>query len=94
MTSFLLVLLLIIFFGLSLAKKCENTDEEAVIIQNDIPSAKAEAIGRAKWSAVEKIVGVEVKVESILQNMALVDAITKRQTYFLKYSLANLQNSV
>jgi hypothetical protein len=53
--------------------KCVTSEGEAVIIGEDIPSAKAEAVSRAKWSALEQAVGVEVKAESVVQNFALVD---------------------
>ena len=33
--------------------KCVNSEGESVIINNDVPSAKNEAIARAKWSAIE-----------------------------------------
>ncbi len=69
----LTILFLLFCSNLSLAQRCINTDGEAVIIQNDIPSAKAEAIARAKWSAIEQVIGVEVKAQSVVQNMALVD---------------------
>ncbi len=70
-----LLLFVIIFFSqeASSETKCIDSDGEAVIINNDVPSAKAEAIARAKWSAVEQVVGVEVKAQSVVQNMALVD---------------------
>jgi len=68
----LTILPLILFSSLSYAQRCINTEGEAVIIQNDIPSAKAEAIARAKWSAIEQTVGVKVKAESIVQNMAFI----------------------
>ena len=57
----------------SFAVTCVDAEGEAVIINNDIPSAKAEAIARAKWAAVEQVVGVEVRAQSVVQNMALVD---------------------
>lgn len=53
--------------------KCVNSEGESVIINNDVPSAKNEAIARAKWSAIEQTVGVEVKAQSIVQNFAIVD---------------------
>lgn len=48
---FLLCLAVIICWGINDAlshEKCVNTEEEAAIINNDIPSAKLEAITRAK----------------------------------------------
>jgi len=59
--------------------KCVNSEGEAVIVSNDIPSAKTEAIARAKWSAIEQAVGVEVKAQSVVQNMALVDDAVSKQ---------------
>lgn len=57
---------------------CVDTDGEAAIVKNDVPSAKAEAIARAKWAAIEQVVGVNVKAQSIVQNlMAVDDAISK-----------------
>jgi len=59
--------------------KCIDTEGEAVIVNNDIPSAKVEAIARAKWSAIEQTVGVEVKAQTIVQNMAFVDDAVSKQ---------------
>jgi hypothetical protein len=67
------LLFLFLLSGLSSAQKCINSEGEAVINQTDIPSAKAEAIARAKWAAIEQVVGVEVRAQSVVQNMALVD---------------------
>lgn len=53
--------------------KCIDTEGEAAINNNDVPSAKTEAIARAKWTAIEQTVGVEIKAQSIVQNFALVD---------------------
>lgn len=52
---------------------CLESEGEALIVQNDVSAAKTEAIARAKWSAIEQSVGVEVKAQSVVQNMALVD---------------------
>jgi hypothetical protein len=52
---------------------------EAAIAANDIPSARLEAISRARWEAVEKVAGVEVKSASFVNNFVLLDeAIIKR----------------
>ncbi len=53
--------------------ECIDSIGEAAIMGNDIPSARAEAIARAKWNAIEEILGVEVKAQSVVQNMALID---------------------
>jgi hypothetical protein len=60
-------------------EKCVNTEGEAAIINNDIPSAKTEAIARAKWSAIEQTVGTEVKAASFVQDFALVEDVIKTQ---------------
>jgi hypothetical protein len=52
---------------------CLDAEGEAAISGNDIPSARIEALARAKWAAMEQAVGVEVKAQSVIQNMALVD---------------------
>jgi|GEM_PF-348821 len=59
--------------------KCIDSEGEAAIINNDIPSAKAEALARAKWNAVEQVGGVVVKAQSVVQNMALVDDMVSKQ---------------
>ena len=58
-------------------EKCVNTEAEAAIINNDIPSAKLEAIARAKWSAIEQVVGTEIKAQSFVQNFTLVEDVIK-----------------
>lgn len=76
------VIIFVSFFHVSeglCQTKCIDSEGEAVIINNDIPSAKAEAIARAKWSAIEQTVGVEVKAQSVVQNMALVDDAVSKQ---------------
>jgi hypothetical protein len=61
------------------APTCLDAAGEAVIVNNDLPSARAEAVARAKWAAVEKAVGVEVKAQSVVQNLMLVDEAVSRQ---------------
>lgn len=67
------VILMFAFSNLYGQVKCDISEGEAIINKNDTVSAKAEAIARAKWNAIENIVGVEVKAQSVVQNMALVD---------------------
>lgn len=55
------------------AVDCVDSEGEAVINNNDLPSARTEAVARAKWAAIEQSVGVQVKAQSVVQNMALVD---------------------
>lgn len=61
-------------------EKCVNTEAEAVIVNNDIPSARLEAIARAKWSAIEQVVGTEIKAQSFVQNFTLVEDVIKTKT--------------
>lgn len=58
-------------------QKCVNAEAEAAIVNNDIPSAKLEAIARAKWSAIEQVVGTEIKAQSFVQNFTLVEDVIK-----------------
>lgn len=86
----LIFFVLFFFFSYSEAKmQCINSDGEAAILNNDIPSAKAEAIARAKWNAIEKVAGVKVKAQTVVQNFALVDdAVIKQiQGVISKYKL-------
>lgn len=65
--------------------KCIDSTGEAAILGNDVPSAKAEALARAKWNAIEEILGVEVRAQSVVQDMALVDdAVSKEIKGFVK----------
>lgn len=75
----LLILVLISPAAVSAKTECIDTDGEAVIVSNDIPSAKAEAIARAKWSAIEQVVGVDVKAQSVVQNLQMVDEAISRE---------------
>ena len=77
------VLLVIIFlsaaFNVFADTKCIDSEGEAVIVNNDTPSAKVEATSRAKWSAIEQVVGVDVKAQSVVQNLMLVDEAISRE---------------
>jgi hypothetical protein len=59
--------------------KCIITRGEAAIMNNDVPSAKLEAVARAKWSAIEQVVGTEIKVQSLVRNFSLVEDAIKTQ---------------
>lgn len=91
---FLLVSFLSIPAGMS-QEACTNTEGEAAIVNNDTPSAKAEAIARAKWAAIEQTVGTEVKAQSLVQNFTLVDdAITTKVRGVVKsYHVLNQVNN-
>ena len=78
--SFLLCLAVILCWPVNdvlSQERCVNTEAEAAIINSDIPSAKLEAIARAKWSAIEQVVGTEIKAQSFVQNFTLVEDVIK-----------------
>jgi len=78
--SFLLCVAVILCWSVNDAlsqEKCVNTEAEAAIMNNDIPSAKLEAIARAKWSAIEQVVGTEIKAQSFVQNFTLIEDVIK-----------------
>jgi hypothetical protein len=77
---FLLCLAILLGLGASeaiSAEKCVNAEAEAAIVNNDIPSARLEAIARAKWFAIEQVVGTEIKAQSFVQNFTLVEDVIK-----------------
>lgn len=57
--------------------KCINAAGEALVIRNDTPSARMEAVARAKWTAIEQVVGAEIKAQSFVQNFTLVEDVIK-----------------
>ncbi len=61
-------------------ERCVDAEGEAVVVGNDLPSARMEATARAKWAAIEQTVGTEVKAQSFVQNFTLVDDAIKTQT--------------
>ena len=80
--NIVIVLLLLSFVSVSAGlcqEKCVSSQGEAAIINNDLPSAKTEAIARAKWAAIEQTVGMEVKAQSFVQNFTLVEDVIKTQ---------------
>jgi hypothetical protein len=60
-------------------QKCVNAEGEAAIVNSDIPSARMESIARARWAAIEQVVGVDIKSGSFVQNFMLVDDVIKTQ---------------
>jgi len=84
MRKIVIIISLVIFifmlapFGMC-EEKCVTSGGEAAIINNDIPSAKTEAIARAKWAAIEQTVGTEVKAQSFVQNFTLIEDVIKTQ---------------
>jgi hypothetical protein len=77
-----LLLLVILFLTAPAAfcqEKCVGSQGEAIIISGDIPSAKMEAIVRAKWAAIEQVVGTAIKAQSLVQDFVLVEDVMKTQ---------------
>ena len=60
---------------------CLNISAESIITNNDVPSARIEAINRAKWLATEQVAGVDVKSRTIVENGALLDDIITTQMH-------------
>lgn len=79
--SILLGILLSVLFMADVygQQKCVIAEGEAAIVSNDVPSARMEAVARARWAAIEQVVGVDVKAGSIIQNFILVDDVIKTQ---------------
>lgn len=83
-----LLALLLLAHALTYAQvKCVSVEGEASIMGNDVASAKAEAFSRAKWQAIEQVVGVQIRAESVVQNFSLLDdAVIKQITGVVKDS--------
>jgi len=82
--SRLLLLPLFAFLFLALAAppasaqtKCIDAAGDAAIIRKDTPSARLEATARAKWAAIEQVVGTQIKAQSFVQNFTLVEDVIK-----------------
>lgn len=74
------VALLILSISSAAAKPvCVNANGESIIISGDIPSAKVEAVNRAKFAAVEQVAGVDVKSRTVVQDSALLDDVITTQ---------------
>ncbi|HOW57026.1 MAG TPA: hypothetical protein PKZ12_03420 [Smithellaceae bacterium] len=97
--NILFLLLTILVLGLATEaagqQKCVNSEGEAAIVNKDIPSAKLEAIARAKWAAIEQVVGTEIKAQSLVQNFTLVDDAvkTKAKGVVKSYTVKNQINT-
>jgi hypothetical protein len=76
---FVLVVLVLTSTIAQAVEKCVNTQGEALIVKSDVPAAKMEAVARAKWAAIEQVVGTAVKAQSFVQNFVLVEDVMKTQ---------------
>lgn len=64
--------------------RCLESFGEARIINEDIPSARLEAIARARWNAIEQAIGVQISAQTLVQDMQLVDdVISKKVSGFI-----------
>ncbi|ESP62492.1 hypothetical protein SMITH_105 [Smithella sp. ME-1] len=61
-------------------EKCVNIKADSAIINGDIPSAKLNAIARAKWSAIEEVTDMEITLRSFVQNFTLLENMIKTKT--------------
>ncbi len=60
---------------------------EAAIVNDDVATARLEAISRARWAAVEQVAQVQVRSESFVNNFALLDeSIIKRTSGVIEKS--------
>lgn len=59
---------------------CIDAKGESIVLRGDVPSAKVEAVNRAKFAAVEQIAGIDLKSRTIVEDSALLDDIITTQT--------------
>jgi hypothetical protein len=74
-------LLPVLYISTSIAQPvCIDAQGESTIVSGDIPSARVEAVVRAKFAAVEQIAGVDVKSKTVVNNSMLLDDLVTSQT--------------
>lgn len=73
-----LLLLFIFTAGTVFAIEIEIVGE-ALIVNNDKASAKAMALSRAKWTAVETVSPAKIKIDTIINNAELADEAVKTE---------------
>lgn len=73
-----LLLLFVLAAGTVFAIEIE-TSGEALIINDDKASAKAMALSRAKWAAVETVSPAKIKIDTIINNAELADEAVKTE---------------
>lgn len=62
------------------APVCVEVGGESAIVGGDIPSARVEAVNRAKFAAVEQVAGVDIKSKTVVEDSALLDDVITSQT--------------
>ncbi len=81
MRSFL-TLFFIVYAGVIFASPKEIKVEatgDAIVVNDDIASAKAIAISRAKWQAIEIVSPTKIKIDTIINNSHLADEAVKAE---------------
>ena len=73
-----LILLFVLTAGTVFAVEIETVGE-AVIVKDDKASAKAMALSRAKWTAVETVSPAKIKIDTIINNAELADEAVKTE---------------
>ncbi len=79
----LLTAFLIVFAttAVALAKSvCVEVSGESSIVGGDLPSARVEAVNRAKFAAVEQVAGVDVTSTTLVEDSALLDDVITSRT--------------
>jgi len=73
--------LTVTMISVSFAKPvCVDVNGESAVITGDVPSAKVEAVNRAKFAAVEQVAGVDVKSRTVVEDSALLYDMITTQT--------------
>lgn len=75
------IFLLVFYISFYAYGKCTDSigEGEATVLNGDIASAKAEAFARAKWNAVEKVLGIYTSVKTVISNFKLLDEVIKNE---------------
>lgn len=70
----------VLWAGATGASTVVESNGEAAITGDDVPSARLEAIARARWEAVERVAGVETKSSSFVNDYVLLDEAVIQRT--------------
>lgn len=72
---------MVTMISVSFAKPvCVDVSGESAVTAGDVPSAKVEAVNRAKFAAVEQVAGVDVKSRTVVEDSALLYDMITTQT--------------
>lgn len=95
MIRFKIFLLLLFIFTAGTVFAIEiETVGEALIVNNDKASAKAMALSRAKWTAVETVSPAKIKIDTIINNAELADEAVKTELSAAIKSYSILEETV